>query len=125
MNDQLLKDISVVIQGKVFGQAGEPFEKQQTQQCINSIRKFMPDAEIIISTWEGSDVAHLSGYDHVIFNNDPGAVAYFDHNPNFLNNNNRQITSAFNGLLAATHTYAIKMRGDCLLTSTDFLKYMQ
>lgn len=125
MNDHILKDISVVIQGKVFGQPNEPAEKQQTQQCINSIRQFIPDAEIIISTWQGSDVTHITGYDKVIFNDDPGAVAYFDHDPGFLNNNNRQITSTYNGLMAATRTYAIKMRGDCLITSTDFLDYMQ
>jgi hypothetical protein len=125
MNEHILKDISVVIQGKVLGQPNEPFEKQQTQQCINSVRQFMPDAEVIISTWQGSDIAHLTGYDKAIFNSDPGAVAYFDHNPNFLNNNNRQITSTYNGLLAATRRYAIKMRGDSVITSTAFLNYIQ
>lgn len=120
--DDILNNISVIIQGKVMGAPGEPVEKQLTLQCIKSIKEFIPNAEVIISTWEGSDVSHLT-YDKVIFNQDPGAMAYYDLNPNFLNNNNRQIVSTYNGFKAAIRKYAIKMRGDCKFTSTGFLDY--
>ena len=38
------KNISVVVQGPIL-----PF---QTAICLKSIRKFLPKAEIILSTWE-------------------------------------------------------------------------
>lgn len=116
-------DFSIVIQGKIFGSPYENHEKQLTLNCIESIRTFLPGAEIILSTWEGSDVSHLP-FDKVIFNHDPGAIAYSIYQPQFLNNNNRQIVSTYNGLKAAGRKYAIKMRGDCKLLNSDFLNYL-
>lgn len=124
LKNTVLNSISVVIQGKVFGLPGEPYEKQLTLQCIESIRNFLPKAEIILSTWEGSIVEHLS-YDKIVFNKDPGSIPYNIHEPTYLNNNNRQIVSTYNGLKAASNTYAIKMRGDCKLIDTDFIYYLR
>jgi hypothetical protein len=124
MNNDILSNLSVVVQGRIFGDPHDPYEKQLTLQCIESIRNLMPQAEIIVSTWEGSDVSHLS-YDKVVFSEDPGGTAYNIHEPKFLNNNNRQIVSTYNGLKAATKKYAIKMRGDCKFIDTDFVKYWQ
>lgn len=124
LRSTVLNDISVVIQGKILGLPGEPYQMQLTQQCIESVRNFIPAAEIILSTWEGSIVKHLK-YDKVIFNKDPGAVSYSDLEPFFFNNNNRQIVSTYNGLKAATKTYAVKMRGDCKFTDTDFVYYLK
>ena len=45
------KDISVVVQGAV--------DKINTPKCLESIRKFLPCAEIVLSTWEGTDVTGL------------------------------------------------------------------
>jgi hypothetical protein len=117
-------DYSVVIQGRVFGKPGDVSSEQLTMHCITSVRKHLPDCEIILSTWEGTDVSHLN-FDKIVFSHDPGGVPFTDLHPNFLNNNNRQIVSTFNGLKAATKKYAIKMRGDCLLTSTDFKNYFK
>jgi hypothetical protein len=121
---KVLNDLSIIIQGKIFGTSEDPYEKQLTLQCIHSIRNLMPKAEIIVSTWEGEDVSDLP-FDKVIFNKDPGAIAYTDLYPTLLNNNNRQITSTINGLRAAKHTYAIKMRGDCKFIDTDFTNYLR
>jgi hypothetical protein len=121
---KVLDSISVIVQGKVFGDPGDAYEKQLTMQCIESIRNFIPKAEIILSTWEGADVSHLD-FDQVVFNQDPGAIAYSVFEPNYLNNNNRQIVSSLNGLKAATKHYAIKMRGDCRLNDTDFTNYFK
>jgi hypothetical protein len=124
LKQTVLNSISVIVQGKVFGEPGEAYEKQLTLQCIESIRNLIPKAEIILSTWEGTDVSHLDA-DRVIYNEDPGAIAYSVFEPNYLNNNNRQIVSTINGLRAATKLYAIKMRGDCRLNDTDFTNYLK
>lgn len=124
LKQKVLKSISVVVQGKVFGEPGEPYEKQLTLQCIESIRNLMPKAEIILSTWQGATVDHLD-VDQVVYNQDPGAIAYSVFEPNYLNNNNRQIVSTINGLKVATKLYAIKMRGDCRLNDTDFTDYLK
>jgi hypothetical protein len=116
-------DFSVVIQGKIFGKPGEDASEQLTMKCILSVKAHLPNAEIILSTWEGTDVSHL-GFDKVVFSKDPGAIPFTDLNPSYLNNNNRQIVSTINGLRASSKKYAIKMRGDCLITSTDFMNFL-
>jgi hypothetical protein len=120
----ILDSCSVIIQGKVFGKPEDVYGEQLTQQCIESVRKVLPKAEVILSTWEGTDVSHLS-YDKLVLNNDPGAISYSDLNPKYLNNTNRQIVSTYNGLLAATENYAIKLRGDCQLRDTAFTNFLK
>ena len=61
------KDIAVVVQGAI--------DKENTPKCLMSIRKFLPDAEIILSTWEDSDVAGLD-YDNLLLNKDPGGYRH-------------------------------------------------
>ena len=39
------KDISVVVQGAI--------DKEWTPLCLKSIRKYLPESEIILSTWGG------------------------------------------------------------------------
>jgi len=124
INSNILDDFSVIIQGKILGNPGDDYKEQLTLQCIESIRKFIPRAEIIVSTWEGSDVSHLP-IDKVVFNCDPGAIAYSIYDPNYLNNNNRQIVSTYNGLIAGTKKFGIKMRGDCKLLDTSFIHYLK
>jgi len=124
LKEKVINNISVVIQGKVFGEPGDAFEKQLTMQCISSIRNLMPRAEIILSTWQGSAVSHLD-YDKLVLNEDPGAISYSDQEPDYFNNNRRQTVSTLGGLRAATKTYAIKMRGDCKLSDTDFTHHLK
>lgn len=120
----ILKDISVIIQGKILGLPEQSLDQRLTLQCIQSVRRFIPEAEIILSTWEGSDTSDLP-YDKLVLSPDPGGTAYWLSDPSFLNNNNRQIVSTIGGLREATKKYAIKMRGDCKITGTSFLKYMR
>jgi len=118
--DFFSKDFSVIIQGPIVGKKSDPAENQQTQQCIDSIRRQLPDAEIIISTWKGEETDHLVA-DKIVFNEDPGAVTYNDFElKNTYNNNNRQIVSTFAGLQQASRKYSIKMRADLRLESTNF-----
>jgi hypothetical protein len=119
----IISDLSIVIQGRILGDPNDPYERQLTARAIASIRNLLPEAEIILSTWEDSDHSHLD-YDKLVLNEDPGGTAYNEHQPDFLNNNNRQIVSTYNGLKAATRKYAIKMRGDIQFLDTEFTNYL-
>lgn len=52
------KDISVVVQG--------PIDEELTILCLNSVRKYLPDSEIILSTWKNSNIKNLD-YDILVF----------------------------------------------------------
>lgn len=135
--------ISIVVQGAIAGKSDEPSEKRLTYRCLESLRKYLPEAEIILSTWENSDIRNLD-YDILVESQDPGAWYLGDQkkalseylqkeyrpkildNPNYtprLNNVNRQIVSTKAGLLKASREYALKFRSDLLLEGNDFLKY--
>lgn len=113
------KDISVVVQGAIT--------RGVIEKCLNSIRKYLPGATIILSTWEGSDVSNLD-YDKLLLNKDPGASGYRENvykNPEkkIPNNINRQILSTLNGLKIVETKYAMKLRTDFELFGNKFLKY--
>lgn len=105
------KDISVVVQGAI--------DKENTPKCLTSIRKYLPDAEVILSTWEGANVDGLD-YDKVILNKDPGAfpMSQFE-----LNNVKRQIFSTITGIRKSSRPYILKIRSDIKLINTNFLAY--
>lgn len=109
------KDISVIVQGAI--------NKEETPKCLQSIRKYLPEAEVILSTWEGSDVSNLD-YDILVENKDPGTVLIDSYKSKKIYNNlNRQLLSTQNGLAKATKKYALKLRSDLILTTDKFLKY--
>ena len=105
------KDISVVVQGAI--------DKENTPKCLKSIRKYLPDAEVILSTWEGSNTEGLD-FDILLLNNDPGS---FKMSPWEINNVKRQIFSTLQGLKNCSRKYALKIRSDILLTGDNFTKY--
>ncbi len=106
-------EISVVIQGPVRG--------NETVECIASIRRFLPKAEIILSTWEGADVEELD-YDKVIFNVDPGSNGYIKIYPHpQVSNLNRQLVSTQNGIKAVQRKYCLKIRTDGKIINDNFL----
>lgn len=105
-------DISVIVQGAV--------DKKLTPICLHSIRKILPRAEIVLSTWDGTDVSGLD-YDKLVLNKDPGNIV-IDEVYNVSNNVNRQIISTKQGLFAATKPYALKIRSDMALNGTGFIK---
>lgn len=107
------KDISVVVQGAI--------SEKYTPEVLKSIRKYLPEAEIILSTWKNSDTANLD-YDILVENTDPGAEILFPQ-WNQKHNLNRQILSAKNGIKKATRKYVLKTRTDISLKSANFLKY--
>jgi len=104
------KEISVVVQG--------PVDMNYTPRTLKSIRRVLPGATIILSTWEGSDTAGLD-HDVLIENKDPGQAMLGGRPANYL----RQIVSTLNGLKSAETKYAIKLRSDMGLKHAGFLKY--
>lgn len=108
------KDISVVVQG--------PVEKKLTKKCLTSIRKYLPRAKIILSTWKGTDCSELD-YDELVLNEDPRSFYSLTYPGGAVNNINRQLVSTQNGLKLATTKYAMKIRTDFVLKGKRFLKY--
>ena len=109
------REVSVVVQGPVHGRPGDPPARRVTQRALSSVRAAWPDAEVILSTWRGTDVEGLD-CDVVVTNDDPGAIPINDTDcRGTLNNLNRQLVSTRNGLARATRDYAVKLRSDCLL----------
>lgn len=107
------KDISVVVQGTI--------NKEETPKCLKSIREYLPDAEIIISTWEGEDLTLLD-FDRVVFSDDPGAPILCEHNRRKIYNNmNRQLLSTQAGLREANRKYTLKLRSDLIIANTGFI----
>lgn len=133
------KDISIVVQGPVFG-------NNVTKNCLSSLRKLFPNSKIIFSTWKNSDVSGLE-FDVLVENDDPGAKPCifppkgakileqkgsiykyeFEGKVEELfakdNNGNRLLVSTKNGLEKVDTEYVLKLRSDIIFTSKKFLKY--
>ena len=58
-------EISIVLQGPIY--------KGTTSRVCKRMREIFPNAEIIVSTWEGSDTSGLI-YDILLENKDPGGT---------------------------------------------------
>lgn len=119
--------ISVVVQGPISGGPYDPHRKRLTLRGLESVRRHLPDSEIVLSTWRGSDVSGLP-FDRLVESEDPGGMSCDQGNrPRTLGpcqyNTNRQIVSTRAGLLAASREYAMKLRSDMELTGTGFLRY--
>ncbi|MDR2429127.1 MAG: WavE lipopolysaccharide synthesis family protein, partial [Candidatus Margulisbacteria bacterium] len=91
-------------------------------KTIASLRKFCPQAKIILSTWRGEDASELNA-DEIIYNQDPGAFPYSCAADSALNNVNRQITATASGLKKVKTKYVFKLRTDFCLTGKNFLRY--
>lgn len=117
--------ISVVIQGPVMGGSEIPQQQRYTYRAVESARRMLPGAQVILSTWQGSDTSNLN-VDELVTSADPGP--YVLKNPgyrDYLNNVNRQITSTLAGLRATTREFAIKLRSDCELLHDGLLNHWE
>lgn len=107
------KDISVVVQGAV--------DKMNTPKCIHSLRKHLPGAQIVLSSWVGTDISNLL-VDDIVLSADPGG--FKDKLcTTFTNNTLRQIVSTQAGIKKAVGKYILKIRSDLIFRSCDFLKW--
>ena len=107
--------ISVILQGTII-----PII---TKYNLLNLRKYLPEAEVVLSTWEDEDVSGLD-YDVLVLNKDPGAVLMAEYK-NTYNNLNRQLLSTQEGLKKASGKYVLKLRSDMVLTSGKFLEYFE
>ncbi len=107
------RDVSFVLQGPI-DRAG----RGATARACEAIRAHFPGAEIVISTWEGTDTSGLD-CDVVVHSEDPGTVGPNTYNPN----TNRQIVSSLAGIRAATRPLVAKVRSDMLFTSDSLLAH--
>lgn len=108
------KDISVVVQGAI--------SPDTIHFCLSSIRTHLPEAQIILSTWKGSNTDGLD-FDLLVLNDDPGCFDFLNMENSIKCNVNRQLYSTLQGLRSSERKYAIKMRTDFVLESADFLKW--
>jgi hypothetical protein len=118
------QSISVVIQGPIYGKQTEPYKKRFTQRCLESVRKYLPSAKIILSTWQGDDVTGLD-FDVLAlseFRDFESELNFFS--TGFKNHStNKQLITTQKGLSLADRLYTLKMRSDLILTSSNFIKY--
>ena len=117
------KDISVVMQGPVMHEGVDAFPFPLTHTALRKVRALLPDAQIILSTWEGENTSYLDSADEVVLNPDPGAQRGA---PEMIPNNvNRQIVSTLGGLNKATRPHTLKIRSDIVLQSLEFVRYFE
>lgn len=106
--------ISVVIQGAV--------DNDLTPKCIKSIRQYLPNAEIILSTWDFCNITGLE-CDKLVLNKDPGFFYYSLNENDKINNINRQLVSTLEGLKVASKKWVLKIRTDFILNGNNFLNF--
>lgn len=121
MGDINSANISVVVQGPIVGASNDSYENRYTLRCLESIREHLPMAEIVLSTWDNSDVRGLD-YDVCVFNTDPGGHI-FHKTQTCYNNVNRQIVSTKAGLEKASRPYVAKIRSDMVFLGNGFLRH--
>jgi len=106
-------EISIIIQGAVA---------DCTAEVIAKLRLILPQAEIILSTWEGQAVLSCHA-DQIVLSKDPGNFVQ-NHKikgAGHFNNANRQIVSSIAGLKAASRKYALKTRTDIFIEKNEWL----
>ncbi len=106
-------NLSIVIQGHISDQS-------QIELIVHSYRKYLPESEIIISTWESVSIS-LPVVDLVILNKDPGPINLEKAGGRTENNLNRQIVSSKHGVFAATRRYCLKIRSDLAIDNCNFI----
>lgn len=113
------KDITVVVQGPIDWSVTSKYSRPTTIVLTRFLRRLLPDAKIIVSTWANQPVEGLT-FDEVVFNEDPGAQGEW---PSFTSNNiNRQIVSTCGGLARVKTQYCLKVRTDIIIENISFIE---
>ena len=92
-----------------------------TIEVVDSIKKYYPNAEVVLSTWENENVLGIN-YDRVILSKDPGCFSTSD---GLVVNLNRQIVSTIEGLKVAKNNIVVKMRTDTVITSGNLNGFIE
>jgi hypothetical protein len=119
------KKISVVVQGLSVGMEEIDSQKRYTERCLKSIRKFLPESQVIFSTWKRCNTKNLE-CDEIIKGEEPSPIYMALPNGNIkLMTVNNQIISTNNGLKIVDREYVLKVRSDLVLEGLGFIKYFQ
>ena len=105
-------EVTVLVQGA---------KSKLTIRSLESIRRHLPDAHIVLSTWKDTDVTDLD-YDTVVFSEDPGACDVVYNGKKYYNNLNRQLVGIKNGINNVKSKYILKIRSDSILLGDNILK---
>lgn len=105
-------EISVVIQGAIGSD-------ELPEQVVDSVRRHLPGAEVIISTWAGARELQADA-DVRVESVDPGAP--WQVHEEWPSNTNRLLVSTLAGLRASRRPYTLKLRTDTPVSGTGFLK---
>lgn len=105
--------VSVVIQGRI--------DAVHTPLCIRELRRLLPNAEFIVSTWDTADYKDINA-DILVLSKDPGGYPdlFVRH---YTSNESRILISTQKGLEKATRPYILKIRGDMFFHNINFLEY--
>lgn len=121
------RDISVVIQGPVFSQTSPLAPQGITHQVLKALRKHLPQATLILSTWKDQLLAGLDA-DVILQLDDPGTTNFYRKGAkadNLYNNGNRLIYSTQQALAQVKTPYVLKIRSDLLLFHPLFSSFWQ
>ena len=107
----MFKDISIVMQGDI---------RNATIAAIKSVRKNMPGAYLILSTFHHENTELFSSLvDELVISPDPGVLPAFTIAENSEPSNiNRQIVTSQAGLKRVKTPYTLKLRTDALIKSS-------
>lgn len=109
------ESVSVVIQGPLYrNQDGSAL----VCSAIESLRKLLPDAEIIVSTWDNESIADVDA-DIILQSEYPEPLV--DINGNAIHVG-AQIKSTLNGIRSATRPYVLKFRADLSLDNLSMME---
>lgn len=114
-----MKKISFVVQGPISERSEFQEGVYSTYEVLASIRNFFPEAEIILSTWKGSDTSRLI-FDKLILNDDPGSIMV----NGIAINVNRLIASTKAGLIEASNPIVVKTRTDVKFISNNLYNHL-
>jgi hypothetical protein len=107
------EEVSFVVQGPV-----ERDGPAWTARTCAALRAFFPGAEIVLSTWAGTDPGGVE-HDEVVLSEDPGPVGTNGSNQNV----NRQLVSTLAGIRAASRPLVVKVRSDLQFHDATLLEH--
>ncbi len=123
------KKITVVFQGYIDPKKLGSGATDGTDFLYNlaQTKVALPKAKIVLSTWNSFEfpadynTAEKLGVDQLVLNSDPCGLPNIRFGFDAPNNANRQITSASAGMALVDTKYALKLRADSFLTSSNLL----
>lgn len=107
-----MRSITVVVYG---------LRTPETKLCLDSIRKNLLGAQIVFSTWKGTQTDDLT-FDRLVLSEEPDAFI-FTQKWGKYNNINKIIVSVSRGLMAVSTNYVLVMRSDMLVMNRNILDF--